>query len=64
VTAAVALQRAHFTIGRAAEYFDAKELAAQTGRPVHEFAAVVVKELVDNGADAAETASVAPQRPQ
>jgi Histidine kinase-, DNA gyrase B-, and HSP90-like ATPase len=58
---AATLTRTHFSIGRAAEYFDAKELAAQTGRPRHEFAAVVLKELVDNALDAAETAGVAPE---
>jgi DNA topoisomerase VI subunit B len=58
---AVQLQRTHFSTGRAAEYFDAKELAAQTGRPRHEFAAAVLKELVDNALDAAETAGIAPE---
>jgi anti-sigma regulatory factor (Ser/Thr protein kinase) len=55
------LQRTHFTIGRAAEYFNAKELEAQTGQPRRAFASVVLKELVDNGLDAAETTDVAPE---
>jgi hypothetical protein len=54
------LARTVFEIGRASEYFDPGELAAQTGRPVNEFAAVMLKELVDNGLDAAETAGRAP----
>jgi len=61
VTSAGLLQRTHFSIGRAAEYFDRRELAAQTGRDCDEFASVVLKELVDNGLDAAETAGDAPE---
>src|SRR5687768_14170700 len=57
----VTLHRPMFTRGRAAEYFDADELEAQTGRPRREFAAVCLKELVDNALDAAETAGVAPE---
>lgn len=55
------LHRTHFSISRAAEYFDARELAAQTGREPDAFACVVLKELVDNALDAAETAGVAPE---
>src|SRR5690242_18309423 len=54
-------QRTMFEISRAAEYFDAKELQAQTGQTADQFASVVVKELVDNGLDACETAGVAPE---
>ena len=39
----ISLQRTHFSVGRAAEYFDAKELQAQTGRPRDEFATVCVE---------------------
>lgn len=55
------LKRTAFETSRAAEYFDARELSAQTGRPPAAFAAVVVKELVDNALDACETAKVAPE---
>jgi DNA topoisomerase VI subunit B len=55
------LERTLFSTGRAAEYFTVSELQAQTGQPRERFAAVVVKELVDNALDAAETAGVAPE---
>jgi len=54
------LQRTHFSIPRAAEYFSAPELEKQTGQPRAHFAAVVLKELVDNALDAAETAERLP----
>jgi hypothetical protein len=60
VTAAV-FQREMFSISRASEYFDARELQAQTGQPRYRFAAVVVKELIDNALDACETAGVVPE---
>src|SRR3954464_3071939 len=55
------MERTIFETPRAAEYFDAHELQAQTGQPRNEFATVVLKELVDNALDAAETAGVAPE---
>ena len=55
------LERTTFEVSRAAEYFTAKELQAQTGQPAEMFAAVVLKELIDNGIDAAETREVAPE---
>jgi hypothetical protein len=55
------LKRTAFETSRAAEYFDARELSTQTGRPPASFAAVVLKELVDNALDACETAKVAPE---
>src|SRR4051812_36161828 len=55
------LQREMFSISRASEYFDARELQAQTGQPRHRFAAVALKELVDNTLDACETAGVVPE---
>jgi DNA topoisomerase VI subunit B len=58
---AATLQREMFLVSRASEYFDARELQAQTGQPRHRFAAVAVKELVDNALDACETAGVAPE---
>jgi len=58
---AVQLQRQVFEISRAAEYFSAGELMAQTGQLKENFAAVVLKELVDNALDACETAGVTPE---
>ena len=58
---AVLLQRQVFEISRAAEYFTARELQAQTGQSRQNFAQVVVKELVDNGLDACETAGFPPE---
>lgn len=55
-----ALQRPTFETSRAAEYFSKAELASQTGQPAHNFATVLLKELVDNGLDAAEEAGRAP----
>jgi hypothetical protein len=55
------LQRQAFAVARASEYFVASELQAQTGQPVDRFAAVAVKELLDNALDAAETAGVPPE---
>lgn len=51
-----ALQREHFSINRAAEYFSLDELRAQTGAPPIEFGHVLLKEFIDNGLDAAEMA--------
>jgi DNA topoisomerase VI subunit B len=55
------LQRTTFETSRAAEYFEARELQAQTGQPRQNFATVALKELVDNALDACETAGVAPE---
>ena len=55
------LERQSFSTGRAAEYFDASELEKLTGQPRRNFASVVLKELVDNALDAAETAGRVPQ---
>ena len=57
----VELQRTAFEASRAAEYFDAKELQAQTGQRVENFASVALKELMDNALDACESAGVAPE---
>lgn len=57
---AVLLERETFETSRAAEYFSIQELQTQTGQPVHRFPDVVLKELVDNALDAAESAGVAP----
>ena len=55
------LKRTTFETSRAAEYFDARELQAQTGQPSSNFAAVALKELPDNALDACEAAGVAPE---
>lgn len=54
------LERRSFSISRAAEYFDVSELEKLTGQPRRHFATVVLKELVDNALDAAETAGRTP----
>jgi hypothetical protein len=55
-----ALRRDYFSISRAAEYFRREELQAQTGATASEFGHVVLKELIDNGLDAAEMVGRAP----
>jgi len=53
------LYRTTFSQSRAAEYLDLGALQKLTGRPADDFPRVVVKELLDNALDAAETAGVA-----
>lgn len=55
------LERVVAEVSRAAEYVSVTELQAQTGQPQRLFAAVVLKELVDNALDAAEAARVSPR---
>ena len=55
------LERRAFSISRAAEYFNVSELEKLTGQPRRAFASVVLKELVDNALDAAESAGRTPQ---
>src|SRR5262245_32040501 len=55
------LDRAHLTVGRAHEYFDANELEKQTGQPRSRFAGMAIKESVDNALDVCETAGVGPE---
>jgi 5S rRNA maturation endonuclease (ribonuclease M5) len=55
---APALERRTFSVGRAADFLEARALVSQTGQPVHRFGDVVVKELLDNALDACETAGV------
>jgi hypothetical protein len=50
----------HLTISRQAEYFSVKELQLMTGRPERDFGNVIVKELLDNALDAAETIGIKP----
>ena len=49
-----------FATPRAGEFLELRALQAQTGQPVEAFGHVVVKELLDNALDAAETAGRAP----
>jgi hypothetical protein len=54
------LERKTFEFSRAREYFELKELSTLTGQEPETFAAVVLKELVDNALDGCEMAGVAP----
>jgi DNA topoisomerase VI subunit B len=56
-----ALERTTFTFSRAREYFDPKELQAMTGQHADRFPDVLLKELIDNALDAAESAGVSPE---
>jgi hypothetical protein len=53
--------RTHFDTPRAAEYFHADELAKLTGQNPDRFAAVALKELMDNALDACESAGISPE---
>jgi DNA topoisomerase VI subunit B len=55
------LARTTFEMSRATEYFNARELQAQTGQPRERFATVALKELIDNALDACESAGIAPR---
>jgi hypothetical protein len=55
------LKRVAFKTSRLAEFVGQKELVAQTGHPVEDWALVILKELVDNGLDGAEEAEIAPE---
>ncbi len=54
------VKRTVFATPRAAEFLELRALQAQTGQPAEAFGHVVVKELLDNALDAAETAATAP----
>lgn len=54
------IQRATFSLDRILEYFTSKELAQQIGAEPRAWPLALLKELVDNALDAAETAGVAP----
>ena len=56
----MAVKRTVFATPRAAEFMELRALQAQTGQPAEAFGHVVVKELLDNALDAAETAGRAP----
>src|SRR6516225_16841 len=55
-----AVTRTVFATPRAVEFLELRALQAQTGQPVDAFGDVVVKELLDNALDGAETARRAP----
>jgi DNA topoisomerase VI subunit B len=55
------LVRQVFSTPRAAEFLEKRALQAQTGQPAHRFGDVVIKELVDNALDAAESVRVQPE---
>ena len=54
------VKRTVFSTPRSAEFLELRALQAQTGQPAEAFGHVVVKELLDNALDAAETAGRAP----
>jgi DNA topoisomerase VI subunit B len=55
------LTRSTFSTSRLAEFASVKELTTQTGHDPADWPTVIIKELVDNGIDAAELAEVAPE---
>ncbi len=55
------LNRAVFVTSRELEYFTEKELTLQTGHEPELWPEVVLKELVDNGLDACESAGLPPE---
>ena len=54
------VKRTVFSTSRASEFLELRALQAQTGQHVDAFGDVVVKELLDNALDVAETASREP----
>jgi DNA topoisomerase VI subunit B len=59
--AAARLQRETFTTSRLLDFFNRKELIAQTGHKVEVWPLVALKELVDNALDACEDVGLAPE---
>ncbi|MFI5529241.1 ATP-binding protein [Kitasatospora sp. NPDC051853] len=55
------MQRTVFSTSRTAEFLDWRALESQTGQSRDRFGDVVIKELLDNALDAAESARVAPE---
>ncbi|WP_051824119.1 ATP-binding protein [Kitasatospora aureofaciens] len=55
------VQRTVFSTSRTAEFLDWRALQSQTGQPRARFGDVVIKELLDNALDAAESARVRPE---
>ena len=54
------MKREQFETYRESEYFNIKELEAQTGQSYTKFANVILKELVDNALDVCESSGVSP----
>ncbi|HJT76547.1 MAG TPA: hypothetical protein VJ739_05030, partial [Gemmataceae bacterium] len=54
------LRRSHFTTKRVLEFFTEKELTMQIGHPIGLWPVALLKELIDNALDAAESAGAAP----
>ena len=54
------VERTVFSTPRSGEFLELRALQAQTGQPAEAFGHVVVKELLDNALDAAESAGRAP----
>jgi hypothetical protein len=54
------LERTTFEFSRGVEYFDVRELQTMTGQDASCFPDVILKELLDNALDAAESAGAAP----
>ncbi|MFJ5882926.1 ATP-binding protein [Kitasatospora cineracea] len=55
------MPRTVFSTSRTAEFLDRQALQSQTGQSHDRFGDVVIKELLDNALDAAESARVAPE---
>lgn len=55
------LKRTTFEISRELEFFDEKELTMQIGHDKESWPLCVLKELIDNGLDACETAGIPPE---
>ncbi|MBU1209002.1 MAG: hypothetical protein KKH04_19115 [Proteobacteria bacterium] len=55
------LNRTTFEISRELEFFDEKELTMQIGHEKESWPLCVLKELIDNGLDACETAGIPPE---
>ena len=55
------VKRSVFSTPRSAEFLDKRALQSQTGQDASRFGHVVVKELLDNALDAAESAGPAPE---
>jgi DNA topoisomerase VI subunit B len=55
------LKRTTFEISRELEFFDEKELTMQIGHEKESWPICVLKEVIDNGLDACETAGIPPE---
>jgi DNA topoisomerase VI subunit B len=60
MSAGAVLNRTTFSTSRLLEFCSRKELVAQTGHEPEDWPLVIIKELIDNGLDAAEETGVAP----